>query len=80
MSTVTWERETYFLGRNGTFKCRGVELLATGDDLSITPITSRGITGRCDISIPQEAIPQLIEKLKALLPADRVVAIARSGS
>jgi len=57
---------TTFLGRNGTFKCIGIEIW--GDDLfgeiNIYPITSKGNTARCRIAIPIGEVDNLIDALK----------------
>lgn len=65
---VRWERQTNFTGRNGYMKCSGVNFcpLAHNDSLLLLAITSRGNVARCDIEIPNEAIPELIEALQKL--------------
>jgi hypothetical protein len=71
-------QRTAFLGRNGYFKSTGVSIYK--DDSTVwfdaspetkpvpriilEPITSRGVTGRCCIEIPLEAIPKFIKALK----------------
>jgi hypothetical protein len=66
---VTWKRMTNFTGRNGYFKCSGVELLPLAHNRSVmvSALTGRGDVARCDIEIPVEAIPALIGKLQALI-------------
>lgn len=68
MESVRWSRQTNFTGRNGYFKCTGVEILPLEHDnnVMLTPFNSRGETARCDISVPLEAIPELIAKLQAV--------------
>jgi len=60
---------TNFTGRNGYFKCAGIELftLEHTDQLMISPFTSQGRIGRCDIAIPKSAMPELISQLELLL-------------
>ena len=69
MPTATWERTTRFTGRNGNFKCSGVELypLEHNRSLLVSALTGRGDVARCDIEIPLEAIPDVIAKLQALV-------------
>jgi hypothetical protein len=66
---ITWDRLTNFTGRNGFFKCSGIELFELGHskELMLTPLTSRGNIANCNIIIPVEAIPQLIEELKKFI-------------
>ena len=51
-----------FLGRNGMFKCKGIDVLATASkrEVIIAPITSKNKIGRCEIWIPKEDVPTLI--------------------
>lgn len=68
---VPFSRQTNFLGRNGYFKCSGLDLCKGGlrDDLVIlSPLTSRGYIGRCELDIPFEDLPALIAGLQKLLP------------
>jgi len=57
---------TTFLGRNGAFKCIGIEIW--NDDLfgeiNIYPITSKGNTARCRIAIPIGEMDNFIDALK----------------
>ena len=58
----------FYLGRNGTGYCKGVEIWAFGTNTKefiIQPINSKGDSARCKIEIPREdtvfpiqAIPQ----------------------
>lgn len=74
-ASVTWERTTRFTGRNGNFKCSGVELYPLDHNKSVlvSALTGRGDVARCDIEIPLEAVPALIAKLQVLLHAVEVV-------
>lgn len=64
---VKFERITNFTGRNGFMKCSGIDLLETSDKtVMLSPITSKGTIGRCDISVPVESIPALIAALEQL--------------
>lgn len=73
--TVTWERTTRFTGRNGNFKCSGVELYPLDHNkvILLSALTGRGDVARCDIEIPLEAVPALIAKLQALVCSVEVV-------
>jgi hypothetical protein len=65
MKKVTWKESTRFLGRNGLFKCNGVDFFENfSGGIAIMPITSKGVTGKCEIEIPVESIPQVIKSLK----------------
>jgi len=66
---ATWARTTRFTGRNGNFKCSGIELLPLDHNKSvlISALTGRGDVARCDIEIPIEAVPEVIAKLQALV-------------
>ena len=79
MPTATWERTTRFTGRNGNFKCSGVELLPLDHNKTVllSALTGRGDVARCDIEIPLEAIPDLIAKLQALVCPRCPVEVAR---
>lgn len=63
-----YERHGHFLGRNGFFKASGVEVNSFEDTLILSPITTKGVVGRCQIHIPSEDIEQLIKELYAALP------------
>lgn len=68
--TINFNRTVSFLGRNGNFKSLGIEVIARlgmFELVSITPITSKHLTGRCEIEIPKENIPELIEALRSCL-------------
>lgn len=67
MSILRWKKSvTSFLGRNGCFKCSGVEILPlTGQGtLTISALTGRGDIARCNIEVPIEDIPQLVSELQ----------------
>ena len=58
------KKDCMFTGRNGMGKCHGVEIMSISSDcLMISPITSKGAIGRCDITIPVEAIGDVIASL-----------------
>lgn len=53
--TVKWTEDIgHFLGRNGTMKCRGVEVSNLETVLIIEPLTSYGQIGRCQIAMPKK--------------------------
>lgn len=56
---IEWKQSTNFLGRNGYFKCNGIEVFKDTKSILIQPITSKGNTGRCFIEIPANSIPAL---------------------
>lgn len=66
---MKFTKQTTFLGRNGVFKATGLEITRCldADDRSVIvlePVTSKGVTGRCNIEIPPEDIPALIVELQ----------------
>lgn len=73
--TVNWRRTTRFTGRNGNFRCSGIEVvpLEHNNSLMVSALTGRGDVARCDIEIPMEAVPEVIAKLQALVCPVEVV-------
>ena len=68
---VKFARTTSFLGRNGHMKCGGIDITSFGSSVTLSPLTSRGVIGRCNIEIPLENLPEVIAKLQSLLPGLR---------
>jgi len=59
--------QTSFLGRNGYFQSKGIEVSRMSCGLvAVQPITTKGKTGRCTIELPGDA-ETLREVAKALL-------------
>lgn len=60
-------------GRNGAYKCRGLQLSLIGGrttgqaEVMIQGITSKGLTARGDLSVPIEDVPGLIAELQQQL-------------
>lgn len=68
--TIKFSRQASFTGRNGYFKSSGIELLdlsSLTNEVMISPITSKGLVGRCHISVPLDDLPQFIKELQNLL-------------
>lgn len=68
--TIKFNHRVTFLGRNGTMKSIGVEVMNSPDLdglVYLTPITSKNTPGRCEIQIPKENLPELIEALQSCL-------------
>jgi hypothetical protein len=71
-------------GRNGRMKCIGLEVM-TGDTLQMgpsflpvvkfAPINTQGV-GNCEIEVPLEQVPKLIQLLQRCLPLDELVGVA----
>jgi len=63
---VKFTRVMNFTGRNGYMKQSGVDIQTAAHDekVIISPITSRGYVGRCDMEIPYENLPSFIGELK----------------
>lgn len=72
---ITWDESTNFTGRNGFMKCNGLNLQALSNDteLMVSPLTSKGAVGRCDISIPIEKLPEIISLLDGIYQANNTV-------
>lgn len=78
--------ETYelnFLGRNGTFKAKGLSVFdyETADTIVFEPITSKGVIGRCSIEVPKYA-PSLRELIATLQKIDdqQIESCAKCGA
>ena len=56
-------KESWFLGRNGTFKQRGLRVNKFSGLIYFHPVTSKGLDGRSTITIPEEYLPELISML-----------------
>ncbi len=67
METIYFKRNTKFLGRNGKFNCSGLHFtdnrLVGEDNISIEPITSKDLVGRCRIEIPREEVLKVADQL-----------------
>lgn len=63
--SISKELDLYFLGRNGSGHMCGAAIFPYGHVLDIRPITSKGRTGRCSLSIPLEQTEEFIEALRS---------------
>ena len=67
MKTINFLKNTFFTGRNGTFQQYGIvmnkSIIGT---ISFHPITGKGKTGNCLISIPVDKIDDFCNALQAL--------------
>jgi hypothetical protein len=66
---ITWhsklEPECRWIGRNGTFKCRGVNLeFRKQGTIAVLPVGARGEAKNAEIEFPVNAIPQVIDFLQ----------------
>lgn len=63
--------ECSFLGRNGYSKQSGLNVYdstrSRGHILEISPVTSKGIIGKCRIECPVQDLPKLIEALQNIV-------------
>jgi hypothetical protein len=64
---IHYQRRTSFLGRNGTFKQDGILVSQFDGEISLVPITSKNLIGRARLSVPNTAIPELIQTLQTML-------------
>lgn len=64
---------TTFVGRNGVGKCSGIEVSKNPslEFVVLRPLTSKNVTGNCNIVIPIENVPAFIEALKAMNESER---------
>ena len=65
--TITFEKTTTFLGRNGEFTQKGLILSPYGDSITFAPITSKDAIGRAWLAVPKTAIPELINILQSMI-------------
>lgn len=65
---IRWQDNmTTFTGRNGSFKCSGVEVISAGEKsgtVTLTPFTSRDILANCAVVVPLSKVPELITALR----------------
>lgn len=61
---IEFTKETRFMGRNGSYKCKGMYIAENVSTIDLCPITSKGEVGNCYITIPKEDIAKFIEKLQ----------------
>lgn len=72
---IEFKRKTWFTGRNGLFTSKGLEVRETfGDSIVVSPVTSKGQVGRCDIAIPKESIYNLIRELERYMDDCKLIA------
>jgi len=59
-----------FNGRNGTGKCSGIEIMSLDyeNKILLSPITSKGATANCYISLPVEELNNFIKELQEFVP------------
>ena len=77
MSTqIKFDRMTNFTGRNGYFKCSGIEFMSLkhSNKVMLTPLTGKGAAARCDVTIPVENLQEFISELEKLLPQENQIA------
>jgi len=90
ITEILWKGEnTWFLGRNGTFKCSGISVLPVlsmirshGDNGGIVllePITGKGVIGRATIAVEAESLPMLIQTLQEILDEHTTVLQHQTG-
>lgn len=79
---IRFETITTYLGRNGTGKCIGVNIFSSVSEKEfwITPINSKDNLARCDILIPHDSIPHIIEKLNSMYKTYQEKVLQCNGS
>jgi hypothetical protein len=68
-NTVDFGRTVLFLGRNGCFNSVGLHVVdhPTRECVGIFPVTSRGKLASCEIEIPVEKVPEVVESLLRMM-------------
>lgn len=62
------DKQVRFQGRNGYFRASGLFLENRVNDIvAISPITSRGFVGNCEVQLPKNKIPELIASLQKMI-------------
>lgn len=74
---LMFSEETYYVGRNGTGRQKGIGFTRNVKSLQIEPINSKGNLANCIMNIPVADIPQLIERLQEVLRIENEVKIRR---
>ena len=64
VKSIWYTKETYYIGRNGKRKQRGLGFTHDGDSLLLEPVNSKNYIGACAITIPYEDIPKLMAVLR----------------
>ena len=71
MAKIMFDNNYHFLGRNGTYKAKGLDVSMFGNSdyahVDLIPITSKGMLASCTIEIPKNKIQELINELQKLL-------------
>src|ERR1035437_2816080 len=64
---IKYTKQVHFIGRNGYFKQSGLVVQShDGENVTLIPLTSRGVTGNCMMDIPLEDVPSVIAALKTV--------------
>jgi len=65
---IKWDNNLFFLGRNGMYKMRGINICTYDyyNRVDFIPITSKGDLGRCWLSMPVDKIPDLMQYLSKI--------------
>ena len=63
---IKFNRIVHFTGRNGHFKCSGITVIDNNTDITLLPLTSKGLQGNSMIDIPKEHIDELIDALNKM--------------
>jgi hypothetical protein len=64
---VKFKKLTFATGRNGLMKCSGINLLNINSGVMMSPLTSKGVIGRCDIVIDYGSLFEVIQALRRAL-------------
>lgn len=74
---LMFSEETYYVGRNGTGRQKGIGFTRNVKSLQIEPINSKGNLANCIMNIPVADIPQMIERLQEVLKIGNEAKITR---
>lgn len=66
------------LGRNGYIRTSGVEIMTgIGQEIHLTPLTSKGTPGRCRLVIDGSALDEIIAQLRSAAAYNRLKSLDR---
>lgn len=71
---IKWEKtKTVSVGRNGSIQTTGIDVLTIGQDVVLSPFTSRVDIANCQVSFPADRIVlseliETLEKIRESLP------------
>jgi hypothetical protein len=74
---LIFTEETYYIGRNGMGKQKGIGFTRNMNTIQLEPINSKGHLSNCAINVPIDSIPAMIERLNGVLEYEASFKIKR---